>query len=66
MKHISTLPNFKQSLIIDNAKQQVIILLENGKRHVLKLQAHYFSNYPLLFVIIKGKRYQVNSSVFEF
>ena len=48
----------------DNAK--CIVLLENGKRHVVKLQSKYFSNHPLLFIVIGGKQYQVADKSFCF
>ena len=43
-----------------------IVLLENGKRHVVKLQSKQFSNYPLLFVVIGGKQYKVADKSFCF
>ena len=43
-----------------------IVLLENGKRHVVKLQSKHFSNYPLLFVVIGGKQYHVADKSFCF
>ena len=43
-----------------------IVLLENGKRHVVKLHSKHFSNYPLLFVVIGGKQYQVLDKSFCF
>ena len=43
-----------------------IVLLENGKRHIVKLQSKQFSNYPLLFVVIGGKQYQVSEKHFCF
>lgn len=53
----------KQYFIIQD---KCIVLLENGKRHVVKLQSKYFSNYPLLFIVIGGKRYQVADKSFCF
>ena len=43
----------KQYFII---KDKCVVLLENGKRHVVKLQSKYFSNHPLLFIVIGGKQ----------
>lgn len=53
----------KQYFIIQD---KCIVLLENGKRHVVKLQSKYFSNHPLLFVVIGGKQYQVADKTFCF
>ena len=47
-------------------QDKCIILLENGKRHVVKLQSKYFSNHPLLFVVIGGKQYRVADKSFCF
>ena len=53
----------KQYFIIQG---KCIVLLENGKRHVVKLQSKHFSNYPLLFIVIGGKQYQVDDKSFCF
>lgn len=53
----------KQYFILNG---KCIVLLENGKRHVVKLQSKYFSNHSLLFVIIGGKQYQVSDKSFCF
>ena len=47
-------------------QDKCIVLLENGKRHIVKLQSRQFSNYPLLFIVIGGKRYQVADKFFCF
>ena len=53
----------KQYFILNG---KCIVLLENGKRHVVKLQSKHFSNYPLLFVVIGGKQYKVADKSFCF
>ena len=53
----------KQYFIVND---KCIVLLENGKRHVVKLQSKYFSNHPLLFIVIGGKQYQVADKSFCF
>ena len=37
-----------------------------NKRHIVKLYSRYFSNYPLLFIKIKGVNYQVTDKTFCF
>ena len=51
----------KQYFILND---KCIVLLENGKRHVVQLRSKHFSNYPLLFVVIGGKQYQVADKSF--
>ena len=51
---------------ISNDNDKCIVLLENGKRHIVKLHSKHFSNYPLLFVVIGGKQYQVADKSFCF
>ena len=53
----------KQYFILND---KCIVLLENGKRHIVKLQSKHFSNYPLLFIVIGGKQYQVADKSFCF
>ena len=53
----------KQYFILNG---KCIVLLENGKRHIVKLQSKQFSNYPLLFIVIGGKQYQVADKSFCF
>ena len=53
----------KQYFILNG---KCIVLLENGKRHVVKLQSKQFSNYPLLFIVIGGKQYKVADKHFCF
>ena len=47
-------------------QDKCIVLLENGKRHIVKLQSKQFSNYPLLFIVISGKQYKVADKHFCF
>ena len=47
-------------------QDKCIVLLENGKRHVIKLQSKYFSNHNLLFIVIGGKQYQIADKSFCF
>ena len=47
-------------------QDKCIVFLENGKRHVVKLQSKYFSNHPLLFIVIGGKQYQIADKSFCF
>ena len=47
-------------------QDKCIVLLENGKRHIVKLQSKYFSNHCLLFIVIGGKQYQVADKSFCF
>lgn len=61
MKHINEL-NLKHGFIM-NGK---FIAISKNKRHVVKLQSKYFSNYPKLFVVLGGKQYQVNDKQFTF
>ena len=37
-----------------------------NKRHIVKLYSHYFSNYPLLYIRIKGVNYSVAAKQFDF
>ena len=53
----------KQYFILND---KCIVLLENGKRHVVKVHSKHFSNYPLLFIVIGGKQYQVYDKSFCF
>lgn len=53
----------KQYFILNG---KCIVLLENGKRHIVKLQSKYFSNHPLLFIVIGGKQYQIVDKSFCF
>lgn len=60
MKNIKEL-NAKCFIMNDKA-----IVLIGSKRHVLKVQSKYFSNYPLLYVYLNGTRYQISDKTFDF
>ena len=49
-----------------NSTLDKVIVLINNKRHIVKLYSRYFSNYPLLFIKIKGISYQVADKQFYF
>jgi hypothetical protein len=61
MRHISEL-KLNHSFIINNK----FIAIKANKRNVLKVQSKYFSNYPLSYVVLNGKRYQINDKNFDF
>ena len=42
------------------------IAIKANKRNVVKVQSKYFSNYPLLYVVLNGTRYQINDKQFDF
>lgn len=63
MKHINELTTVTHYFIINN---KVVVLLNNGKRHIVKLHSQQFSNYPLLFVFINNVRYMINDKTFCF
>ena len=53
----------KQYFILNG---KCIVLLENSKRHIVKLQSKYFSNHHLLSIVIGGKQYQIADKSFCF
>ena len=61
MKHINEL-NLNYAFIVNNK----FIAIKGTKRNVLKVYSKYFSNYPLLYVILNGTRYQINDKQFDF
>jgi hypothetical protein len=61
MRHISEL-KLNHAFIINNK----FIAIKENKRNVIKVQTKYFSNYPLLFVVLNGTRYQINDKQFDF
>lgn len=61
MKHINEL-NFTHSFIIHGK----FIAISEKKRHIVKIQSKHFSNYPLLYVVLNGIRYQINDKQFDF
>lgn len=61
MKHINEL-KLNHAFIV-NGK---FIAIKENKRNVVKVQSKYFSNYPLLYVVLNGTRYQINDKHFDF
>ena len=61
MKHINEL-NLNHAFIVNNK----FIAIKATKRNVLKVYSKYFSNYPLLYVVLNGTRYQINAKHFDF
>ena len=61
MKHINEL-ELNHAFTI-NCK---FIAIKANKRNVVKVQSKHFSNYPLLYVVLNGKRYQINDKQFDF
>lgn len=61
MKHINEL-KLNHAFIV-NGK---FIAIKANKRNVVKVQSKYFSNYPLLYVVFNGTRYQISDKQFDF
>ena len=61
MRHISEL-NLNHAFIA-NGK---FIAIKDKKRNIVKVQSKYFSSYPLLYVVLNGKQYQINDKHFDF
>ena len=61
MKHINEL-NLNHAFIVNNK----FIAIKATKRNVLKVYSKYFSNYPLLYVVLNGTRYQISDKQFDF
>ena len=61
MKHINDL-NLKHAFIV-NGK---FIAIKANKRNIVKVRTKYFSNYPILYVILNGARYKINDKHFDF
>lgn len=61
MKHINDL-NLKHAFIVNDK----FIAIKANKRNVLKVQSKSFSNFPLLYVVLNGTRYQINDKQFDF
>ena len=61
MKHINDL-NLKHAFIVNDK----FIAIKANKRNVLKVRSKSFSNYPLLYVILNGTRYEINDKQFDF
>ena len=61
MKHINDL-NLKHAFIVNDK----FIAIKANQRNVLKVQSKHFSNYPILYVVLKGTRYQISDKQFDF
>ena len=61
MKHINDL-NLKHAFIVNDK----FIAIKATKRNVLKVYSKHFSNYPLLYVVLNGTRYQISDKQFDF
>lgn len=61
MKHIDEL-ELNHAFIVNDK----FIAIKANKRNVVKVQSKYFSNYPLLYVVLNGTRYQINDKSFDF
>lgn len=61
MKHINDL-NLKHAFIVNDK----FIAIKANKRNVLKVRSKHFSNYPLLYVVLNGTRYQISDKQFDF
>lgn len=61
MKHINEL-NLNHAFIVNDK----FIAIKGNKRNVVKVQSKHFSNYPLLFVVLNGERYQISDKSFDF
>lgn len=61
MKHINEL-KLDHAFIV-NGK---FVAIKANKRNVVKVQSKYFSNYPLLYIVLNGTRYQINDKSFDF
>lgn len=61
MKHINEL-NLNHAFIVKDK----FIAIKAKKRNVLKVRSKYFSNYPLLYVVLNGTRYQISDKQFDF
>ena len=61
MKHVNEL-KLSHAFIVNNK----FIAIKANKRNVLKVQSKSFSNYPLLYVVLNGTRYQISDKQFDF
>ena len=61
MRHIREL-KLNHAFIINNK----FIAIKDKKRNIVKVKSKYFSNYPLLYVVLNGTRYQINDMHFDF
>ena len=61
MKHINDL-KLNHAFIVNDK----FIAIKANKRNVVKVQSKYFSNCPILYVVLNGTRYQINDKSFDF
>lgn len=61
MKNIKEL-ELNHAFIVNNK----FVAIKANKRNVVKVQSKCFSNYPLLYVVLNGTRYQINDKSFDF
>ena len=61
MKHIDDL-NLNHAFIVNDK----FIAIKADKRNVVKVRSQYFSNFPLLYVVLNGTRYQIRGRQFDF
>ena len=61
MKHINEL-KLNHAFIVNDK----FIAIKENKRNVLKVRSKYFSNYPVLYVVLNGARYQISDKQFDF
>ena len=61
MKHINEL-KLNHAFIVNDK----FIAIKVNKRNVLKVRSKYFSNYPLLYVVLNGTQYQISDKQFDF
>ena len=61
MKHANEL-KLNHAFIVNDK----FIAIKANKRNVLKVRSKCFSNYPLLYVVLNGIRYQINDKQFDF
>lgn len=54
--------NLKHAFIVNDK----FIAIKANKRNVLKVRSMYFGNYPLLYVVLNGTRYQISAKQFDF
>ena len=61
MKHVNEL-KLNHAFIVNDK----FIAIKANKRNVLNVRSNYFSDYPLLYVVLNGTRYQINDKQFDF
>lgn len=61
MRHIIEL-KLDHSFIVNDK----FVAIKGNKRNMVKIKVKYFSNYPILYVVLNGKQYQINDKQFDF